>query len=572
MPWRGPRAEGEKPTLGWLIYDWIIANCVIPDGEFRGDPFVPSSAQTEFLLNYYEIHVDADERLNSDTRRRPSRAFVWTRGGELVQPQKAGKSPFGAAVALAEAAGPVRFAGWDANGEPVGVEWNTPLIVITAQSEDQSSNVWDALLPMVELSDLHADIPDTGLTRINLPGGGKLMPSTSSAKSRQGARATFVVQDEVQGWLKTNKGHQLADTQYRSLAGMGGRFLQICNAWDPAEESVGQQTWESGTGVYKQMSEAGRGSIRNKRELDRMLKQVYKGSEHVDLERIKGEIDEYIKRGETANAERYFLNRVVPAEDHAFDIQRWHELARSDYRCALGATITIGVDGARYRDSLAVIATEVASGFQWPLGIFERPPNADDDYEHDMDAVDGIMVDAFDTYDVWRAYIDPGSTYGNINPLMEKWQGRWGAKRVIEWIMTRPRPTSFMIRNFANAIIAGDVTHDGDPTLALHIGNARRMPTNVKDDDGRQMHSVAKEYPQSPKKIDAAVAAALSWEARGDALANGPDNVDKEYTTGDVCATCGHLQRFHIDTGCRYRPEGHCRVFVPVMVEATIGA
>ena len=272
MPWRGPRVDGEKPTLGWLVYDWIVANCVIPDGELRGDPFVPSTAQTEFLLNYYEVYVDAEERLHSDERDRPARAFVYSRGGLLVQPQKAGKSPFAAAVALVEAAGPVRFAGWDANGEPVGQPWVTPLVVITAQSEDQTGNVWDALLPMVELSDLHADIPDTGLTRINLPGGGKLMPSTSSAKSRQGARATFVEQDEVQGWFKTNKGHQLADTQYRSLAGMGGRFLQTCNAWDPAEESVAQQTWETGTGVYKMMSEPGHGSIRNKRELDRMLK------------------------------------------------------------------------------------------------------------------------------------------------------------------------------------------------------------------------------------------------------------------------------------------------------------
>ena len=82
------------------------------------------------------------------------------------------------------------------------------------------------------------------------------------------------------------------------------------------------------------------------------------------------------------------------------------------------------------------------------------------------------------------------------------------------------------------------------------------------DEDGRKMHSIQKESPSSPKKIDAAAAGALSWEARGDAEANGPGRIDTEYIDGDLCAACGHLRRFHIDTGCRYRPEVHCKTFI----------
>lgn len=586
MPWRGPSAEGELPTLGWLVFDWIVENLAIPDGEYRGDPFVPSEAQTEFLLNYYALHPDADELIAADDRQRPSRAFIHSRGGFLAQPQKAGKSPFAAAVACAEAAGPVRFDGWDADGEPVGRVWKTPLVVITAQSEDQASNVWDALLPMVELGKLSVEISQTdrqaraiGITRINLPGGGQIIPVTASAKSRQGARATFVVQDEVQSWDKQNKGHKLADTQYRSLAGMGGRFLQICNAWDPAEDSVAQRTWEHGAGVYKQMSEPGPGSIRNKRELDRMLKKVYAGSAHVDLERVKEEIAEYLDLGQIANAERYFLNRVVPADEHVFDLLRWRELVKEGYRPESGTSITVGVDGARYRDALAMIATEVSSGFQWPLAIFERPPNAPDDYEHDFDEADGILRDAFETYTVERVYIDPGSQYANIHPLMERWQGRWGDKKIFEWLMTRPKPTGYMIRNYESAIITGDLSHDGDPTFERHIANARRHEIRVYDEDNRLMHSIRKEHPMSPKKIDAAAAGALSWEARSDVLADGPSNEDTEYTSGpDLCAACGHLRRFHLSqdeaqqrglaVGCRHRPEGHCIVYVEQMADA----
>lgn len=567
MPWRGPSddAPNERPTLGWLVYDWIISNIVIPDGDYRGDPFVPSEAQTDFLLNYYSLHADADQRIETDNRDRPNRAFVYPRGGLLVQPQKAGKSPFAAAVALSEAAGPVRFDGWDANGEPVGVSWATPLVVVTAQSEDQAANVWDALLPMVELSPLAYDIPDTGITRINLPNGGQILPVTASAKSRQGARATFIVQDEVQSWDRVNKGHKLADTQYRSLAGMGGRFLQICNAWDPAEETVAQQTWERGLGVYKMMADAGPGSIRNTRELDRMLRMVYRGSGHVDLERIKEEVAQYVRDGATANAERYFLNRVVPAEDHAFDVMRWRGLERSGYRPAKGATIVIGVDGARYRDSLAIVATEVDTGFQWPLIIMERPTDAPDDYEHNFDDADGVLIEAMSYYDVWRVYIDPGSQYANITPLMERWQGRWGEKRIIEWQMNRPKAACFMIRNFASAIQTGDITHDGDPLFTAHIFNARRRLTTVLDDDGRPMHSIQKEHPQSPRKIDAAAAAALSWEARGDAMAKGQTGLSSYEDPRITCGTCNHIKRHH-NPGCRIcprlRPPAECGAFV----------
>jgi hypothetical protein len=86
------------------------------------------------------------------------------------------------------------------------------------------------------------------------------------------------------------------------------------------------------------------------------------------------------------------------------------------------------------------------------------------------------------------------------------------------------------------------------------------------------MHSIQKEHPTSEKKIDAAAAAVLSWEARGDALANGPAAEDTEYTKGDLCEACNHLRRFHIDTGCRYRPEGHCARFVERAVEVLTGA
>lgn len=503
MPWRGPQYEGEFPTLGYQVGDWIEDRCVIPDGDHQGEPYLLSEEMWRFLLWYYRIDQDKGRRTY--------------RGGQLVRPQKWGKGPFSSAQTCAEADGPVLFDGWDSNGEPVGRPWATPWIQITAVSEDQTDNVWRSLIPMIELGALAADIPDTGETRVNLPGGGRIEPVTSSARSRLGQRITWALQDESHSWNARNGGRRLADTQRRNLAGMGGHWLETTNAWDPAEESVAQQTWESGApDVYRDMTDPGTGSVRNRRDRARMLKRVYADAWWVDQERIDAEIVELLPR-DPAQAERFFLNRIVAAEDAAFDRARWRQLADPTVVVPDGSLIVIGVDGARWDDALAMIGTDVESGHQFVIGIWERPESAGDDYEHPEDAVDGAMLEAFDRWDVWRAYVDPQ----HIENLDDRWRGRWGEKRVLRWYTNRPRQIAHAVRQFRDAIAAGDLTHDGDSTFARHIANAVKCPVNVYDDQRRRMWTVSKDRHMSPRKIDAAMAAVLSWEARGDAVSAG---------------------------------------------------
>ncbi len=40
MRWRGARFEGEFPTLGIAVGNWVQRNCVIPDGVHQGEPFL----------------------------------------------------------------------------------------------------------------------------------------------------------------------------------------------------------------------------------------------------------------------------------------------------------------------------------------------------------------------------------------------------------------------------------------------------------------------------------------------------------------------------------------------------
>ena len=522
MPWRGPEYPGEFPTLGYAVADVIQSVCAIPDGQRMGEPFLLTDEQLRCLLWHY--------RLDPATGR-----FVYFRGTQLTRSQKWGKGPFAAAFICGEAhpEGPVLFDGWDAQGEPVGKPWPTPHIQVTAVSEDQTDNVFRALLPMIQLGALAADIPDTGLTRINLPSGGLIEPVTASAVSRLGQRVTCAVQDQTESWLKANGGHRLADNQRRGLAGMGGRFLSTPNAWDPREDSVAQRTAESvAPGVYLDDVDPGPGSVRNKQDRRRMLKRVYGDAATkprpnapwepwIDLDRIDGEIIALLEH-DPAQAERWFLNRKLAGEDAAFDFETWEALAER-HEVAARARVVVGVDGARFRDSLALVATEITSGYQWVLDVQERPSGVGDDYEHDFDQADGAMIDAFKTFRVWRVYVDDQW----IADLLHRWQGRWGDKRVIAWHTNRPRPMAWAVRNYTAAIGAGDASHDGHPVFAQHIKNARRQKVNVYDDENRQMHILAKDRPDSPRRKDVADAAVLSWEARGDAIAAGvTDNTE----------------------------------------------
>lgn len=503
------------PTLGYQVADLIQAKCAIPDGLRAGEKLTVTDEQLKILLWHY--------RLDPETGR-----FAFERGSQVVRPQKWGKGPFAAMMICAEAdpEGPVLFGGWDADGEPVGRPWPTPHVQVTAVSEDQTANIFRVLLPMIEMGDIAADIPDTGLTRINLPSGGLIEPVTSAALSRLGQRITFAAQDQTESWFRANGGRALADNQRRGLAGMGGRFMETPNAWDPAEDSVAQATSVE-PGVYHDDVDPGAGSIRNQRDRRRMLKKVYGDAASkprptaewepwIDLDRIDGEIVTLLDR-DPAQAERFFLNRKIASEDAVIDMVRWEALAAPNHVVPDRALIVIGVDGARFADALAIIATEVETGFQWPLGIWERPESAGENYEHPRDEVDGAMADAQERFSVWRTYVDPQY----IEALLEKWQGRYGERKVMQWLTNRPKQMAWSVRGYLEGISSGEVTHSGDELFAKHMRQARRQKLNIFDDQHRQMFTMSKDRPDSPRKMDAAMAGCLSWEARGDAIAAG---------------------------------------------------
>lgn len=507
-------APREVPSLGGQVGNWIQEHLAIPDGKRMGEPFLLTGDQWDSLLNYY--------RLDGQGR------FVHPLGGLDVEPAKAGKSPFGAALIAAEALGPVCFAGWDKFGEPVGRPWPSPWIQVAAVSEAQTSNTWRALLPMLQLGDIGHAVEDVGLTRVVLPSGGKVEFVTAAHRSRVGARLTFALLDELGFWLPGSHGHELYDALFRNLIGMKGRFWGTTNAWALDEDSVAERI-AAEKGVYVKDVDPGSYRIRDKRERRQALERVYGDAASgcwaqgnasgfippwIDLDRIELGVEKLLGRDEP-QARRFFFNEKLAASAAAFDIAAFKGLANPDYRPAPRAGVVLTCDGAISRDSLAVLATELKTGFQWPVAVETRPEGAPGGYQHDLDAVDAAVVQAWETYSVHGLHVDPQF----IEPLVARWQARWGDEKVVPFYTnTQVAKIAHAVRRYGEAIARGELSHDGDERLVAHVRNAVRRPCHVRDDDDRPLFTIQKDHPNSPRKIDCAMAAVMGWEIRYDTV------------------------------------------------------
>ncbi len=214
--------------------------------------------------------------------------------------------------------------------------------------------------------------------------------------------------------------------------------------------------------------------------------------------------------------ERVWLNRPGKRADRAFSSSRWAELVRRDYRPEAGALIAVGFDGSRTRDATAIVCTEIVTGFQWLEAVWERPrgvPEWEVPVLEVSDAIEALMT-GVRGWTVWRLVGD--ASYWESE--MATWAGRW-RDRVLSWPTHAPRRTGQIVRAWANALATGGLSHDGGEVLARHVANAQRKPLPVYDDDGERLWWVEK--PDELLKIDAVMAAILSWEGRRAALEMG---------------------------------------------------
>lgn len=526
-----PAIEADRwPTLGPELCDWIEAYAVFGPGDLRGQPYVLTPEKKAFLYRLYEVWPKGHERAG---RRRFKRGCLSLRKGVA-------KSEFAAIVAYAElsATAPVRCAGWRGK-TPIGGPVDDPFIVCVAYTEEQSDElVYGALKVITEEGPLAKDF-DIGLERIMRRGGdGKAVSVATAPNARDGARTTLNIFDETHRLTLPGqkRAHQvmLANVPKRRLG--DAWTFEVTTAFAPGEGSIAEATMD-----YARLVAGGKIKdadlfFFHRQASDKHDLSTDAGARAAVLEASGADaawsdIDSILasRRDPTTDQtywERVWTNRPVRSADKAFDITRWQELAMDQDKPEAGKLITLGFDGARTRDSTALVGTDVETGFQWLEGLWERPTNlrVDAVWEVPVHEVDSAVAAAFERWSVFRMYADPFYWESKL----AEWAGKYGDDRVVEWRTNRDRIMAYSLRAYRNAISRGELSHSGDVDLARHLGNAVKRPLTYRDESAeteaeKQLWLIQKERPDSPHKIDAAMAADLSWEARMDALTAGAE-------------------------------------------------
>ncbi len=374
-----PTLEGEPwPTLGPQVCAWIEDNLVFGPGDLRGQPAKLDAEKRALIFRMYEIFPQGHPQ---EGRRRFKRVAISLRKGSA-------KTELLAWIAACELHpdAPVRCDGFDAEGQPVGIGVTDPYIPMVAYTEEQSEELaYGALRVVLQYSKVATDF-DIGLERIMRVGGdGKAVALASAPDARDGARTTFNAFDETHRFtlprLKQAHRTMLANIPKRKLSDAWS--LETTTAPAPGEGSVAEDTMD----YARQVADGKIADSRlfffhrqasDKHDLttpDGIRAAVIEASGPVaEWSDIDGIIEQW--RDPTADRtylERVWLNRLVRSSERAFDAMRWKELARPDFVVPDGDLITLGFDGARYYDATAIIATHVQSGYQWVVGIWERP-------------------------------------------------------------------------------------------------------------------------------------------------------------------------------------------------------
>jgi phage terminase large subunit-like protein len=510
------------PSLGAQVCDFIEQNLVFGPGDLRGEPMRLDDERRGLIWRLYEVYPQGHPQAG---RRRFKRAC-------LSLPKGLGKTEFAAVIAACELhpEGPVRCVGWTSGGDPIGGPVTDPFIPMVAFTEEQSDELcYAALRVILEESPIKDDF-DIGLQRIlRRRGDGIAISLSSNPNARDGARTTFQIEDETHRFVlaRQKQAHHVmqANLPKRRLADAWG--LEVTTAPEPGVGSVAEDTME-----YAKAVEQGRIADASLFYFHRQA-----GDEHDlttpegiraaiveasgaaaswrDIEAIAGQWHD--PTVDPNYLQRVWLNRVVKSSTQAFDVTKWKALARSDSPVALGDPITVGFDGALFHDATALVATHILTGYQWLVGLWEQPPQRTE-WQVPVAEVCDAVAGLFEQYAVWRAYCDP--------PYWEswiaQWAGRWGKDRVVEWQTNRRRQMTAALLNFDVAIREGTLCHRGDPAMARHLGNSRKKSIpGWTDERGQALWTIEKERPDAPGKIDAAMAAVLSWEARTDALTAG---------------------------------------------------
>lgn len=527
----GPDPE-PWPTLGRQVCQFIEERAVYGPGSLQGEPYRIDPEFKAFLYRAYEVYPKGHEWAG---RRRFKRVGMSVRKG-LAKTEKE------AVMVLVDLhpEAPARCDGFDANGRPVGRPVRSPYIPMLAVTAEQVEELAFGALRYIIEHGPDADLFDSSLERIIRLDeygreDGKALPLANAPGSRDGARTTLNAFDEPHR-LYLPRARQAHETMSGNLPKRpleDPYSLYVGTAGQPGQNSIAED-------VHKEALAIAAGTIERPDLL--YLYRSDDGDHDLDVkdERIAaireatgpagewgpGQFDDIASQWDRPGAdkaylERVWLNRWRKSGSQFFDMRRVEELLKPESTIANDGFVALGFDGARFRDATALVATDITTGLQELLGMWERPADVED-WEVPEDEVTELVAATMKRYEVWKLYADPPHWVETIG----SWSAKW-PDRVEEWWTKRSILMAYTHRAYLEAIGSGAVTFGGDDTgrtdflphadMVRHLANAGVHELKVRDDEGKPLLVMRKQDGNEELKFDAAMAGSLSWKACLDA-------------------------------------------------------
>jgi hypothetical protein len=497
LPWPNDLAD-LPPSLGPQCVAWGHAYLL---DHLTGLGWEYTLSQRKWLHLWYAV--------------RPDGRWLYRRGVRRGA-KGTGKDPLIAAMALTEACGPVVFDGWDAAGRPVGRHHRMSLVQIGANSEGQGTDVLRVANGMISADLANEERADPGILRTLFVGGGRRIEVlTNSESSAEGDPATAVFLNETHHMTPSSGRHRIAKVARRNAAKSPAgraRVAEFTNAHLPGEGSVGEESFDawqkqvSGQAartdiLYDSREAAPHLQLHIEAERRLGIAQAYADSPWTDQERIEDEALD----PDTAPADsvRFYFNALPTNETAWVNPRAW------DARATAGAlepttALAMFLDCSKSTDATTLAVCRLSDGAVYGLGGWQKPHgDRGTGWLAPREEVDAAVRFAFETYDVQWFGVDPSPARDDDTEALywaeqiDAWhrdlRGEvllWATpgvngsavlfdmRKSVPGANDRLRMFTEMAELTAAAIDdpTGDLAHDGDPMMRIHVHNARRRP------------------------------------------------------------------------------------------------
>lgn len=504
-------------TLGWRVIAW----CGYWLKDKRGKPWKFTPEQARFILWYFALDSSG----------------VFLYHSAVLQRLKGwGKDPVAACLGVAAMFADVNFSHWEGD-RPVGRDEPNAWVQMVAVSLTQTQNTMKLFPSLISPEARKRYGIQVGKRNVwGLGDTRQIEAVTASVMAIEGGRPTLTVRNETQNWNSSNGGHDMAGAIEGNAAkseGGAARMLDICNAYRPGEDSVGQQAREA----YESTQDEEKGSVEFGLMYDSLeappeapltldaapavVKAVRGDAIWLDAEgRIKKSIAN--PQNTPSESRRKWYNQITAAEDAWTDPLELDPLADKDQVVERGEEVAIFLDCSKNDDATGLVGVRMSDGHVFTIDMWQKPPGKrGDGWLVPVADVNQSVVDTFDKYRVVGFFGDPGHALEDESqesmwmPWFDTWHRRYG-KKLRVWAQGSPRSDKGhailfdmsardVSRKFAEAVAytlaeirSGAFTYDADARLRKHILNARRYPV-------QGVVSISKESRESKRKIDLAI-------------------------------------------------------------------